>query len=397
MCARSGVRVLLHGAYFVIVARVLGAAGFGEFMAVTALATMLSSFGSFGTGSLLVRNVSRDPATLPESWSIALVSSAVSGALLTAGLVVMAAYVLADTPMLLVVLVGVADLAFAQFSDVCGKAFQALHRLDVTAGLDTMLSAFKVVAALGLVALMASPTPVTWAWFYAGANAVAAAVSIGVVYARQGRLPVRFSVSVRAAREGLPFAVSLWTQAVQKDVDKMLVARFSGLHAAGIYAAASRIVEITFTPVYSLLAATYPGFFRHGAAGLRATMAFARPLLLAGALYGLVSGLVLALAAPVLPIVLGESFAGSAEAVRWLAMLPLLRALHNIAGNVLTGAGFQRLRAGLQVLVGAAGVGLAVWAIPLYSWRGAAGAAVASNALVVVASWAAIVVMRRRS
>ena len=397
MCARSGIRILLHAGYFVIIARVLGAAGYGEFIAVATLAAMLVPFGSFGTGNLLVRNVSRDPATMAESWSTALVTTAVSGLLLTIALMVAAAYAFAGTPTLLVALVGVADLVFAPFSDICGKAFQAQQRLDVTASLDTVLSAAKVVAALGLFVVAASPTPVTWAWLYAGANAVAAAVSIAVVYARHGRLPLQFRVSIRAAREGLYFALSLWAQVFQKDIDKMIIVRFSGLQAAGIYAAASRIVEIAFTPVYSLLAATYPGFFRHGATGLGATLAFARPFVLGGALYGLVTGLALALAAPMLPHVLGDSFAGSVEAMQWLALLPLLRALHYVGGDVLTGAGFQRLRTSLQILVGAAAVGMAVWAIPLYSWRGAAGAAVASNALLVVASWAAIAVMRRRS
>ena len=193
-------------------------------------------------------------------------------------------------------------------------------------------------------------------------------------------------MSLRSAREGLYFALSLWAQVFQKDIDKMIIVRCSGLQAAGIYAAASRIVEIAFTPVYSLLAATYPGFFRHGSAGLRATIAYARPFVLGGAVYGLVTGVALALGAPLLPHVLGESFAGSVEAMQWLALLPLLRALHYVGGDVLTGAGF-----------GAAAVGMAMWAIPLYSWRGAAGAAVASNVLLVVASWAAIVVMRRRS
>jgi len=397
MCARSGVRVLLHGAYFVIVARVLGAAGYGEFIAVAVLTAMLAPFGSFGTGNLIVRNVSRDPAALAESWSAALVTTAVSGLLLTTALVVVAAYALAGTPLLLVVLVGTADLVFGQFSDICGKAFQAQQRLDVTAGLDTTLSAAKVAAALAFFAAVASPTPVTWAWFYAGANAVTAVVSIGVVYRRHGRLPFRFRLSIRDAREGLYFALSQWAQAFQKDIDKMLTVQFSGLHAAGVYAAAYRVVEITFTPVYSLLAAAYPQFFRYGLAGLGATVAFARPFVLGGALYGFVIGLALALAAPVLPLVLGESFAGAVEAVQWLALLPLLRALHYVGGDVLTGAGFQRLRTCLQILVGASAVGMAMWAIPLYSWRGAAGAAVVSNVLLVVASWAAIAMMRRRS
>ena len=119
--------------------------------------------------------------------------------------------------------------------------------------------------------------------------------------------------------------------------------------------------------------------------------------MLVGGLYGLAAGLVLTVAAPVLPLLLGDGFEGSVEVVQWLALTPLLKSLHYIAGDVLTGAGFQRLRTCLQIGVGAAAIGMAVWAIPLYSWRGAAGAAVVANVLLVVALWAAIALMRWRS
>src|SRR5262249_29732409 len=256
-------------------------------------------------------------------------------------------------------LIGVADLVFAQFSDLCGKAFQAQQRLDVTATLDTVLSLAKLVAAIALYAAVATPTPLLWAWFYAAANGVAATIALVVVFARHRRLGVRGRISLRSIKEGMYFALSQWTQAVQKDIDKMLIVRFSGVHAAGIYAAAARIVDITFTPVLSLLSATYPGFFRHGAAGLRAALAFGRPLLLAGGLYGLISALALVTGAPVLPLVLGESFGGSVHAVQWLALIPLFRAFHYVAGDVLTGAGFQRRRTYLQVLAGVAAVVMA--------------------------------------
>jgi O-antigen/teichoic acid export membrane protein len=385
MCARSVVRLLVQAAYFVAVARGLGAAGYGEFITVAALAAMLVPFGGLGTGNLLVRDVSREPAALAERWSTALVTTVLSGLLLTALLFVVASYALAGVPVLLVVLVGLADLVFAQVADICGKACQAEQRLDLTAGLDTLLSVVKLAAALVLWLLITTPTPLVWACCYAAANVLAAAVSMGVIYARHGALPLRWCVSGRATREGVYFSLSLWAQAVQRDIDKMLIIRLAGPQAAGIYAAASRIVEMAFTPVHSLLAATYPGFFRHGAAGLGGALAFARPLVAAGSLYGVVAGLALVLAAPALPLLLGEGFEGAVESIRWLALLPLLKALHYIAGDVLTGAGFQRLRSGLQLLVGAAGVGLALWAIPLFAWRGAADAAVATNLVLVVA------------
>ena len=397
MCARSALRLILQGAYFVAVARVLGAAGYGEFIAVGALTVMLAPFGCFGTGNLLIRDVSREPAAMAQSWWTALATTVLSGLPMIAALLALAAWILPGTPPLLVLLIGIADLVFAQLADICGKAFQAERRLDLTATIDTLLSAVKLVAALGLCLLVSKPTALAWAGFYAGANLLGAAVGIGLVVARHRVLPPRFSVSVRTLREGLYFALSLWAQAVQKDIDKMLIVRLSGPLAAGVYAAAFRVVEMAFTPIFSLLAATYPGFFRHGVSGLRGTIAYARPLVLVGGLFGLAGGLVLTVAAPVLPLLLGDGFEGSVEAVQWLALTPLLKSLHYVAGDVLTGAGFQRLRTCLQLGVGAAAIGMAVWAIPLYSWRGAAGAAVVSNVLLVVASWVAIAVMRRRS
>jgi len=397
MCARSALRLILQGAYFVAVARGLGASGYGEFISVGVLAAMLAPFGCFGTGNLLIRDVSREPAAMAQSWWTALATTVLSGLPMIAALLALAAWILPGTPPLLVLLIGIADLVFAQLADICGKAFQAERRLDLTATIDTLLSAVKLVAALGLCVLVSTPTTLAWAGFYAGANLLGAAVGIGLVVVRHRVLPPRFSVSVRTLREGLYFALSLWAQAVQKDIDKMLIVRLSGPLAAGVYTAAFRLVEMAFTPIFSLLAATYPGFFRHGVSGLRGTIAYARPLVLVGGLYGLAAGLVLTVAAPVLPLLLGDGFEGSVEVVQWLALTPLLKSLHYIAGDVLTGAGFQRLRTCLQLGVGAAAIGMAVWAIPLYSWRGAAGAAVVSNVLLVVASWVAIAVMRRRS
>jgi len=395
MCARGAVRIVLQAAYFVIVARVLGAAGYGEFIAVAALAAMLAPFGSFGTGNLLVRDVSREPQAMADSWSTAMITTALAGLVLTTTLVAVAAYVLPNAALVLVALIGVADLVFAQFSDLCGKAFQAQQRLDVTATLDTVLSLAKLVAAVALYAVVATPTPLLWAWFYAAANGVAATIALVVVFTRHRRLAVRGQFSLRSIKEGMYFALSQWTQAVQKDIDKMLIVRFSGVHAAGIYGAAARIVDITFTPVLSLLSATYPGFFRHGAAGLQASVSFGRPLVVMAGLYGLVTGLALFLAAPLLPLVLGASFEGSVHAVQCLAVLPFLRALHYVAGDVLTGAGFQRWRAALQILAGATAVVLALAVIPVYSWRGAAAVAVASNVLLVAVSWIAIARLRR--
>src|SRR5262249_58517482 len=89
----------------------------------------------------------RHPATRAESWSTALVTTGTAGVILIGLLVGLAAVILPGTAVLLLVLVGAAELVFAQLADICGKVFQAQQRLHATAGLDHGLGAAQLLAA----------------------------------------------------------------------------------------------------------------------------------------------------------------------------------------------------------------------------------------------------------
>ena len=95
-------------------------------------------------------------------------------------------------------------------------------------------------------------------------------------------------------------------------------------------------------------------------------------------------------------MVLGRDFEGAVEVVRWLAFLPLIGVVHTFAGDTLTGAGFQGVRSAVQVLVALTNVLLNLWLIPLYSWRGAAGANLAAGGLLALGLWASVWLIRRR-
>jgi len=95
-------------------------------------------------------------------------------------------------------------------------------------------------------------------------------------------------------------------------------------------------------------------------------------------------------AAPVVPMILGAEYARTAEALRWLALLPLFKAIHYFLADSLTGAGYQGTRTAMQILVAVLNVGLNLWLIPAYSWRGAAWASLASDGALVIAMYAAV-------
>jgi O-antigen/teichoic acid export membrane protein len=119
-------------------------------------------------------------------------------------------------------------------------------------------------------------------------------------------------------------------------------------------------------------------------------------LLRALAYSGLVC-LALLLSASVVPHVLGAEYASTAEALRWLAVLPMLKAVHYFLSDTLTGAGYQKVRTSLQAGVAVFNVLINLWIIPAYSWRGAAWSSIASDALLVCGVGAAIFVLSRRS
>jgi O-antigen/teichoic acid export membrane protein len=93
------------------------------------------------------------------------------------------------------------------------------------------------------------------------------------------------------------------------------------------------------------------------------------------------------LLAPVFPLVIGKEFARTVEALRWLAVLPLLKTIHYFLSDAVTGAGYQSLRTAAQVSVAGLNVFLNFWLIPVYSWRGAAWASLASDGALAIAMY----------
>src|SRR5262249_5212652 len=136
-------------------------------------------------------------------------------------------------------------------------------------------------------------------------------------------------------------------------------------------------------------------FFQHGAQGIGASIRFARRLLGGSVAYSAAAAVGLFALAPLAPRVLGGEYRLSVEAVRGLALLPLLRAVHYLGADALTGAGRQGVRTSLQLVVAGVNVILCVYLIGRYSWQGAAWASLASDGLLAVLVWGAALRLRQ--
>jgi O-antigen/teichoic acid export membrane protein len=185
--------------------------------------------------------------------------------------------------------------------------------------------------------------------------------------------------------EGFYFSITLASQSIYNDVDKIMLVRLSTLEAAGIYGSAYRLIDVAFQPVGSLIYSAYARFFQHGQGGLAASTGFAKRLLPFAVGYALLATVGLYSTAPIVPLVLGTKFSAGVGALRWLSPLLIFKAIHYFLADSLTGAGFQGARCAVQAAIAGVNVVLNLWLIPAYSWRGAAWSSLACDGLLVLA------------
>jgi len=394
----QGLRLVIQALYFVLIARSLGAVNYGAFVGVVALVGIVYPFATLGSGNLLVKNVSRDANLFGWCWGRALAITAVSSSVLFSAVLFLSHFALPGSiPFRLVILVAGSDLFGLSIIQLCSQAFQTFERLNWTATITVMGSASRLTGALVLVALHHHPSALQWGYLYFCSTWVVATAALVLVFMKLGAPRFRLGKSVSEMQEGFYFSAGLSAQTIYNDIDKTMLARLGTLEAAGIYGAAYRLIDVTFVPIQSLLAAAYPNFFRTGLAGISATLGYARQLVWGALAYSIAACVAILLCAGIVPIILGPEYNATAEALRWLALLPVLKVLHYFLSDSLTGAGYQGVRTGIQAGVALFNVLINLWIIPAYSWRGAAWSSIASDALLTCSIGAAAYVLARRA
>jgi O-antigen/teichoic acid export membrane protein len=393
----QGMRQLLRAVYFLIIPRALGVDQYGLFVGVTSLAAILAPFATLGIGNLLIKNVSRDRKVFAEYWGNSLVLSGVSGAALIALMIGIARVLIPGKfPWLMVFVVAISDLLFTKVSDVASQAFQAHDLMAKSAQLNVVSSLSRVIGAVALVVVYHRADAMMWSWIYLGASVLTTVIAMRWVN-QQLDHPVLALWRIKPELlEGCYFSVSMSSQSIYNDIDKTMLVQLSTLGAAGIYAAAYRLIDVAFLPVRSLLWAMYPSFFRHGQAGIGASQKYARRLLPRACGYSLLACITLFVMAPIVPHLLGAEYARTTVALRWLSPLPLLKTLHYFVADSLTGAGMQGLRTAMQVGVAVFNVLLNLWLIPAYSWRGAAWSSLASDGMLAACMWITVFWLARQ-
>ncbi len=376
-------------AYFVVVARSLGASQFGAFAAAAALASVIAPFASLGSQNIMVlKTATQSHETFRLYFGTSLAVTAVLGSALVVSIDAVVRLTLPRNSSVAMVLpwVLVSELLFSRASDISIHSFQCFRRGAHAAHLSVLFAASRAIFGVVLWLAVSRPTAVTWGELYALSSAVGAVLSVYVVCRTVGlpRLP-----TVRALREvfrlGPFFAIGTASQTIYSDIDKFMLGRFGTPYAAGIYTGAYRIATMGVLPINAFIFAANPDFFYLGAKEpLALRELVARALKMGTAYAALVTAILFALA-PALPIILGHSYEQSRLILQLLAPLPLIQTVHLVCGNALMGVGGQARRSAVQVCLALFNVGINLWLIPMYGWRGGVASTLATEGILAIA------------
>ncbi len=199
--------------------------------------------------------------------------------------------------------------------------------------------------------------------------------------------PGRFSFG--DLRATAVYGVGLSAIGVQDSYDQVTLNSVDK-HLGGYYAAAYKIISAGLMPLNAIANATHMDFLHvdeNSNDQVRKTWRFT----LLGLAYSIVFCIVVIIAAPVVPVLLGDEFEGAVPIIRWLCPLVPLRGLGTFPMNGLLGLGRNRLRT--QILVGSAATSLLLYLtmIPAWTWKGAVAAALISEVLLFSAAWTALI------
>jgi O-antigen/teichoic acid export membrane protein len=381
-----------------MIARALGVREYGAFIGAISLVAIVSPFSGWGTSFLLMKEVARDRSAFSKCWGTALGVTPLFGCILLGPVLLVAKMLWGDSiPLPVLLLVGVSDLVFVRLVDLAVHVFVAVELLRKSSEVNVVLGATRAFAAAVLALTTKHPSATQWSILYLLSGALSASYAVFTVSRQFGFPRLRFWLSLSEFKEGFHFATGLASQTIYNDVDKTMLVRWGGLEATGIYGATYRIVDVSFAPVASLVYAAFARFFRHGQKGILGSVAFAKKLLPYTAGYGAVATLLLIGFSPLLPRFLGSQFAESAVALRWLSPLVFFKSIHYFLADSMTGAGFQSVRASIQIAIVVVNVFLNLWLIPEYSWRGAAWASLASDGLLLVFLWLGLQIIVART
>lgn len=370
---RAGSQALMT----IVIAKALGASDYGSFVTIIALASFFAPLAGFGLHGVILIRGARTPGELPRLIGACLTLWAASTCLFSLLAITVVFHALPSLEhSSAVALLVFAEVVSTSLAELIARIEQSRQNI---AGFGTILSclaAIRLLVALPFL-LYHSLAFGDWIIAYTSANLIfSAAISIWLFRHHQVEKPS--CMKWHLLREGLPFGIGAASMRLQGEFNKPLLAQIHPA-LAGNLNVAQRSIDLVSLPLMALQETLWPRFYANANPLKQMRLFLAGILIIAIGL-----GATLSLVAPLLPIVLGSDYQDSASMLLWLAWLPCLLVLRNLANALVVARGYQVRLTGVYIFSASAGIILNLWLIPEYAALGAIVAAYLSEALTLL-------------
>ena len=373
-------------AFYVVMARELGAEGFGVFTFGLAFVILTTTLGNFGQDSVLTREVARDRTLLDHYFVNTLAIKTVLSTF-SLGLAFLIAAVVGVSPETRTVLLLLGPAVVLEIlMKTCFAAFQAYERMEFIP--IALVTQRTLTAIAGITALLAGAGVVAVSAIYLAGAALGFALALRLLLSRVARPALKIETgrwwplmkAAAAIGTASVFAVVLFR------ADMTMLAAFEPADVVGHYGAAYRLLEATLFVSWSVGSAVYPVFSRLSPTSEPAVgFVFERSLKLVVALTLPVAAGALVLAGPVVRLVYGDEYSEATNALGLLAPAIALYPVSYVAASLIVSQHRQRAMMIVYGVVALENILANFVLIPWLSLDGAALGTSISQLLVTVA------------
>lgn len=354
-----GLRLIVQAGTLLLVARMLGPDRFGAFAGVAALAVILGTLATFGTNTVLLGEVSKDPVRREQVLPYAVPFTLLCGGVLLAAYLLICTFVLdeAGVSITLLLAIGVTETLLQPLFILPAMEHLGRGRIARSQLLQTLPLGLRLAAAAVVFVLQPADPLSAYGYGYLIASLIALGVATLAMPApwpglKRWRLP-----SGGELRNAAGYAAINITATSPAELDKTLATKLLPLAASGLYAAGARVIGAATLPVIAMMLSALPRLFREGQDQPRRTAHLLRWIFAAALGYSTGLAVLLWFIAPIFVWIFGPKYHGIEHTIHWLTLAVPGMALRLAAGSVLTALARPWMRVGFEI------VGLAVLVI----------------------------------
>lgn len=346
-----GLRLIVQAGTLLLVARMLGPDRFGAFAGVTALAVILGTLSTFGTNTVLLGEVSKDPARREQVLPYAVPFTLLCGGTLLVIYLLICTFALDEVGVSITVLlaIGITETLLQPLFILPAMEHLGRGRIARSQLLQTLPLALRLAAAAVVFVLRPTDPLSAYGYGYLVASLIALGVATLAMPAPWPALKTWRLPRGPELRNAAGYAALNITATSPTELDKTLATKLLPLAASGLYSAAGRVIGAATLPVIAMMLSALPRLFREGQDQPKRTAHLLRWIFAAALGYSIALAVLLWFIAPVFVWVFGPKYHGIENIIHWLTLAVPGMALRLAAGSVLTALARPWMRVGFEI------------------------------------------------